>query len=254
ITDAGDIAVTVAASTASGGAHVVTVTNPDKQSAMGTLTGEAKPLMFFVDPNVLGANMTARVTVYMSGLTTTVTGLSVQAHSDAAPNPNPTVALTDVAMVTGHANQVQATVTGGTLGAGKYDVNVTDGVCSATLRDGLLVVATPDITITKVTPPFGAPDANTAITLTTSGYPLTETPRVYLSSGGTATALTAVSFQTATTLSAVVPKNTLPAGDYDVIVLDPIDAKGGHVGVLAKGFHLIASPPVIARVTPTTVI
>lgn len=58
VTDSMDIAVTVPSNTVTGGAHTVTVTNPDKKSASGMLTGEAKPLMFFVDPNVLGANMT----------------------------------------------------------------------------------------------------------------------------------------------------------------------------------------------------
>jgi hypothetical protein len=254
VSDAMDIMVTVASNTATGGDHTVTVTNPDKKSAMGTLTGEAKPLMFFVDPNVLGANMTARMNVYMSGLTTTIQSVSVQLPSATMPNANPSVALTDVSAVTGHPNQVQATVTAGTLGAGQYDVSVTDGVCTATLPKGLTIVATPDITITSVNPPFGAPDQDTAITVTTSGYALTQTPRVFLSSGGKATALSAVSFQSATSVAAVVPRNALPAGDYDVIVLDPIDNKGGHVGVLASGFHVIASPPVISDVTPQTVI
>lgn len=255
VMDAMDIIVTLAPNTVTAGPHAVTVTNPDKASAMSTLTGEAKPLMFFVDPNVLGANMTVRMNVYMSGLTTTIQAMSVQQHSDASPNPNASVALTDVSAVTGHPNQVQATVTAGTLGAGQYDVSVTDGVCTATLANGLTIVATPDITITSVNPPFGAPDQDTAITVTASGYPLTQTPRVFLSSpGGKATALSAVSFQSATSVAAVVPKNALPAGDYDVIVLDPIDAAGGHVGVLAKGFHLIAAPPVVTSVTPQTVI
>lgn len=254
VTDAMDINVTVPANTVSGGEHTIAVTNPDDQSASGTLTGEAKPLMFFVDPNVLGANMTARMNVYMSGLTTTIRSASVQLNSATAPNPNPSVALSDVTAVTGHPNQVQATVTAGTLGAGEYDVSVTDGVCTATLQKGLTIVATPDITIAGVNPPFGAPDQNTAITVTTTGYPLTQTPRVFLSSGGTATALSAVSFQSANSVAAVVPRNALPAGDYDVIVVDPIDARGGHVGVFTKGFHLIASPPVIDSVTPQTVI
>ena len=253
VTDSMDIAATVAANTATGGAHTVTVTNPDKKSASGMLTGEAKPLMFFVDPNVLGTNMTTRMNVYMSGLTTTIQSASVQLHSDVMPNTNQVVALGDVAAVTGHPNQVQATVTAGTLGAGQYDVSVTDGVCTATLPSGLTIVATPDIAIASVNPPFGAPDQDTAITVTTSGYALTQTPRVFLSSGGTATALSAVSFQSATSIAAVVPRNTLPAGDYDVIVLDPLDAKGGHVGVFARGFHLIAAPPVIDSVTPQTV-
>lgn len=254
VTDAMDIMVMVPSNTVTGGDHMVTVTNPDKTSATGMLTGEAKPLMFFVDPNVLGVNMTTRMNVYMSGLTTTISSVSVQLTSDAMVNANPAVALTEVAAVTGHPNQVQATVTAGTLGAGQYDVSVTDGVCTATLQKGLTIVAVPDITVTTVNPPFGAPDQDTAITVTTSGYALTQTPRVFLSSGGRATALSAVSFQSATSVAAVVPRNALPAGDYDVIVLDPIDANGGHVGVLTKGFHVIASPPVISDVTPQTVI
>ena len=181
VTDSMDIAATVAANTATGGAHTVTVTNPDKKSASGMLTGEAKPLMFFVDPNVLGTNMTTRMNVYMSGLTTTIQSASVQLHSDVMPNTNQVVALGDVAAVTGHPNQVQATVTAGTLGAGQYDVSVTDGVCTATLPSGLTIVATPDIAIASVNPPFGAPDQDTAITVTTSGYALTQTPRVFLS-------------------------------------------------------------------------
>lgn len=248
------IMVMVATNTATGGAHTVTVTNPDGQAATGTLNAEMQPLMFFVDPNVLSANMTARITVYMSGLSTTIQGVSAQLHSATMPNMNPSVALTGVMAVTNHPNQVQATVTSGSLAAGTYDVTVTDGVCSATLQNGLTIVATPDITITAVNPPFGAPDQDTAITITTSGYPLKQTPRVYLSSGGNATGLAAVSFQSATSVSAVVPKNALPAGDYDVIVVDPIDASGGHVGVLAQGFHLIANPPTITSVTPQTVI
>ncbi|HET7502429.1 MAG TPA: IPT/TIG domain-containing protein [Kofleriaceae bacterium] len=254
VTDAMNIIVTVAAGTATAGDHMVTVTNPDHASATDTLTGEAKPLMFFVDPNVLGANMTARMNVYMSGLTTMIRSMSVQQHTDSVPNGNPAVALTEVSAVTGHANQVQGTVTAGTLGAGQYDVSVSDGVCTATLPSGLTIVGTPDITIASVNPPFGSPDDNTAITVTASGYALNQTPRVFLSSGGTATALSAVSWQSATSVTAVVPRNALPAGDYDVIVVDPLDAQGGHVGVLGKGFHLIATPPVVRSVTAQTVI
>ena len=254
VSDAMEIVVTVAPETASSGDHTVTVTNPDKQSATGTLTGEAQPLMFFVDPNVLATDMTARLDVYMSGLTTTIQSLSAQLHSDGATNNSPSVPLTAVAAVAGHPNQVQGTLTAGTLGAGQYDVTVSDGVCSATLPKGLTIVGTPDITIASVSPPFGAPDQDTAITVATSGYPLTQTPRVFLSSSGNATALRAVSFQSGTSVSAVVPRGALPVGDYDVIVLDPLDAKGGHVGVLAKGFHVIPAPPAVDSVTPQTVI
>lgn len=249
VMDSMHITVTVPAGTIIDGSNAIVVTNPGGETAMGSLAGETKPLMFFVDPNVLAASMSARVTVYMSGLTTTVTGVSVQPHAGGA-----LTALTDVAVVANHANQIQASVTGGTLDAGTYDVSVTDGVCTAMLPNGLTIVATPDITISAVQPPFGDPAQNSALTITTSGYPLVQTPRVYLSSGGTATALSAVTWQSATSLSAVVPANALPAGDYDVIVIDPLDANGAHVGVLANGYHMIAGPPVIDSVTPTTVI
>lgn len=249
VVDSMHISVTVPSGTIIDGSNAIVVTNPGGETAMGSVTGEVKPLMFFVDPNVLAATMTARVTVYMSGLTTTVTGVSVQPHAGGAMT-----ALTDVAAVANHDNQIQATVTGGTLSADTYDVTVTDGVCSATLPSGLTIVATPDITITAVSPPFGDPTKSTAISITTSGYALKQTPRVYLSSGGTATALSAVTWESTTSVDAVVPANALPAGDYDVIVIDPLDANGAHVGVLTAGFHLIASPPVIDTVTPTTVV
>jgi hypothetical protein len=249
VTDAMDITVTIPPGTIINGSNTITVTNADGLSAMGTLTGEVKPLMFFVDPNVLGANMTARITVYMSGLTTTVTGVSVQPHGGGS-----TTQLMNVAAVASHSNQIQATVTSGTLAAGAYDVHITDGLCTASLPSGLTIVGTPDITIAKVQPPFGDPTKATAVTITTSGYALTQTPRVYLSNGGTATALSAVSWQSATSVSAVVPANALAAGDYDVIVIDPVDANGAHVGVLAAGFHVVANPPAIASVTPTTVV
>lgn len=250
VTDSTTIVVMVAAGTLLGGENTVVVTNPDEQTVVGTFTGNVKPLMFFVDPNVLAADLTVRVTIYMSGLTTTIQGVSVQLDS----TTNPAVGLTDVSTVTGSSNRIQATVSSGTLSAGQYDVTVFDGVCSATLDKGLTIVSTPDITITTVTPPFGAPDQDTAITVTTSGYPLTQTPRVYLSAGGQAAALRAVTWQSTTSLSAIVPKNVLAAGDYDLIVVNPIDANGGHVGVLADGFHLIAAAPVIDNVTPQSII
>lgn len=249
VTDSMTIIVMVAPGSLLGGENSVTVTNPDEQSVTGTFTGSPKPLMFFVDPNVLAADLTARVTIYMSALTTTVQGVSIQLTGTATPS----VVLTDVSTVAAHPNQIQATVSSGTAAAGLYDVTVTDGVCSATLEKGLTIVATPDITITSVTPPFGAPDEDTPITVTTSGYPLTQTPRVYLSDGGQATALRAVTWQSATSLSAIVPKGVLTAGAYDLIVINPIDENGGHVGVLAGGFHLIAAPPVIDNVTPQSI-
>ncbi|HEU4733895.1 MAG TPA: hypothetical protein VFT22_38645 [Kofleriaceae bacterium] len=160
------------------------------------------------------------------------------------------IALTGVTPVAGHPNQVQATVTAGQLSNGTYDIVLGDG---GALESGLVEVAQPDINVVQVNPPFGSPAADTAISVTTSGYQLTDTPTIYVSQNGVATQLRAVSFESATSLSAIVPASALAAGDYDIIVTDPLDASGGHVGRLTGGFHLIATPPQMFTVTPQTV-
>jgi hypothetical protein len=209
---------------------------------------EATSLVFAVQPDVLSTDMTARLTVYFtldSEDDTMPKEVSVRLHGTSDD-----IALTDVQLVMGHQNQVQATVTAGQLSEGSYDIVLDDG---GAFENGLIVVAMPDITITQVNPPFGAPDQATAISITTSGYMLTDTPHVYISQGGVATELRAVSLESETSLSAIVPAGLLAAGDYDVIVTDPIDANGGHVGQLVGGFHLIGTPPVMLTVTPQTV-
>ncbi len=206
-------------------------------------------LVFAVDPNVLATDMTVTLTVYFSPATATEkppTSINVELNGTTKK-----IALTNVMAVPGHADQVQGLVTAGQLDAGSYDVVLPD---TGKLENGLVVVATPDITIDKVDPPFGDPTLDTAISLTTSGYPLEDSPRVYISQGGAATELRAVAMQSATSLTAVVPAGTLTVGDYDLIVTDPLDASGGHVGELKQGFHMIAGPPVIATVTPPTVL
>jgi large repetitive protein len=263
--DNATITVAVAATSLSAGMHAVVVTNPDGKTGQGTLTVEAQPLMFFVDPPVVWNGAALKVTLFMSGLQTTVTGATMQLRSDASPNPNPVVTLTGITGVTGHPDQVQAILPEG-LPAGVYDLAVTDGTCTAALASGVTVIDSTDITLTAITPPFGSNTENTAVEIdaATPGDPpfgFTATPRVYLSqhgSAGAATALRAVTYVSPTQITAVVPVTDppLPPGDYDVIVVDPADSAGKvHVGVLSgsatTGFHVLATPPpVITDVTP----
>jgi hypothetical protein len=201
-----------------------------------------------VQPNVLSTDMTVTVTIFFTLPEDAKPPTEVNVRLAGSKDE---IALTGVQPVAGHPNQVQATVTAGQLGEGTYDIVLGDG---GTLAAGLVEVAQPDINIVQVNPPFGSPSADTAISVTTSGYQLTDTPTIYVSQGGVATQLRAVSFESATSLSAIVPANTLTPGDYDVIVTDPLDASGGHVGRLAAGLHLIASPPTMLTVTPQTVL
>jgi hypothetical protein len=209
---------------------------------------DAKSLVFSVQPDVLSTDMTARLTIYFTldkGDHSPPAKVAARAHGSSNK-----LDLADIKPVEGHPNQVQATVTAGQLAEGQYDIVLDDG---GSLDSGLTVVATPDITISRVNPPFGEPDQDTAISITASGYNLTDTPHVYLSQSGVATELRAVSFESPTSLSAIVPAGVLAAGDYDVIITDPLDEAGGHVARLAGGFHLIAAPPVMLTVTPQTV-
>ncbi|HEX2686814.1 MAG TPA: hypothetical protein VHN14_09350 [Kofleriaceae bacterium] len=207
-----------------------------------------KSLVFAVQPNVLSTDMTATLTIFF-----TPPGKDAKPPSEVKvriDGSKQEIALTDIHVVEGHPNQVQATVTAGQLDAGAYDIVLGDG---GALEAGLVEVASPDINVVQVNPPFGAPSADTAISVTTSGYQLTDTPTIYVSQNGVATQLRAVSFESATSLSAIVPANTLAAGDYDIIVTDPLDASGGHVGHLTAGFHVIGAPPKMFTVTPQTV-
>lgn len=217
-------------------------------AAVGCGGDEPKSLVFAVQPNVLSTDMTAKLTIFFTppskdAKPPTAVNVRINGSKDE-------IALTDIAPVAGHPNQVQATVTAGKLAEGTYDIVLGDG---GALESGLVEVAQPDIHVVQVNPPFGSPAADTAISVTTSGYQLTDTPTVYVSQNGVATQLRAVSFESATSLSAIVPAKALAAGDYDIVVTDPLDSSGGHVGRLAGGFHLIDSPPRMVTVTPQTV-
>ena len=209
---------------------------------------DPRSLVFAVQPNVLSTDMTVTLTIFFTLPNDAKPPTEVKVRLAGSENE---IALTNIKLVDGHPNQVQATVTGGQLGEGTYDIVLGDG---GALEAGLVEVAQPDINVVQVNPPFGSPSADTAISVTTSGYQLTDTPTIYVSQGGVATQLRAVSFESATSLSAIVPANALPAGDYDIIVTDPLDAAGGHVGRLPGGLHLIGSPPTMLTVTPQTVL
>ena len=105
-------------------------------------------------------------------------------------------------------NRVLVTLPGN-LSAGSYDLKLNDQTtCSASLPSAIKVVATPTLTVNTPTPSFGALSANTAVSVTGTGF--VSTPRAYVAvnggaSGVSASALRAVTFSSATALTAVVP-------------------------------------------------
>lgn len=94
-------------------------------------------------------------------------------------------------------------------------------MCSAFLPNALKIVATATLTVTKMDPGFGSAAQDTAAIIHLVLVVLCSTPRAYLSptsGAGQAQAMAAVTFQSATSLSAVA-RAGLPAGQYDLIVV-----------------------------------
>ena len=123
--------------------------------------------------------------------------------------------------------------------------------CPAFLTGALKVVANPTLTVTSMTPGFGSAAQDTAVVIAGAGF--VSTPRAYLSpSAGTgqALALAAVTFQNATSLTAVA-RAGLAAGSYDLIVVNP----DGSFGIKKNAFTITAAtspPPVITSIAPSS--
>ncbi len=220
------------------------------------ITVNPTPLVFFVDPPIAYNAISIDATVFTSGLTnssaldtielvgpdaaTTATALTVVSN----PKPNRIVA---------HIPGIDSGTSQPTFAAGDYTVRVTSTLgCTGELPGGLKVTATTDGSlVTKIAPSFVSPTEATPVTVTGAG--LLSVPRLYLTphgGTGTATALRAVTLQSATQLSALVPGG-ITAGNYDLIVVNP----DGKVGVLDNGVTVTSGePPFVASVVPASLV
>jgi hypothetical protein len=228
------------------GMYSVGIQNPDgcSATAMGQVTVALGRIVFFADPPTVWNGINTQITVYSAQGMVPITGISI-----APTGTTQATALTNV--VANGNNRATAVVPLGTP-AGTYDILVDDGTCPAVLTGGLKVVSQTSFTVTSINPAYGYNQANTAVTILSNGA-FVATPRAYLSAGGAnaATALSAVAFVDASTLTAVVPASAnLPVGKYNLIVVNP----DGTVGVLKAAFSVIANPtPIITSLQPGSV-
>ncbi len=198
------------------------------------------PVVFFVDPARVYNGIAIQLTVYVSGISDTVTSVAIR--------PTGTLALP---VVLPHefdpfrANRIAVTLPEGTA-PGDYDVILNDAACETELVSGLHVVDTLGVEVTSMNLPFGATGVNTPVLIRSIAPPpgfvgFAATPRAYLnpvSGFGLARELRAVAFYDPTRLTAVVPRG-LPTGPYDLIVVNP----DGGVGLLPSAFTVLESPP-----------
>ncbi len=216
------------------------------------------PQLFFVDPEIVYNGLTVQATVYGTGFTLPVSDIALLPADGGAA-----ISLTvQQATQVNRAQVLMRNVDGGALPAGSYGLRLDDGTnCNADLANAVRVVDQTTLVLRDVQPPFGALGESTGVTvradLVASGDAgFVAVPRVYLNPsnpgpGTVAAPVGAVAFGDAETLTAVVP-GTLPAGTYDVIVVNP----DGRVGVQQQGFVVTTAtqpPPRITTVTPGSV-
>jgi hypothetical protein len=203
------------------------------------------PQIFFVDPSVVYNGIDIVATVYGTGFTGAVQAVSITEQA--------TGTVTTLTIVpTTRANQAQVVIPAG-LDPGLYDLTLQDTTaCAATLVSALEVVSQTTFTLTAIQPPFGLQGESVSVQISSAaGSDFLPLPRVYLSptnaTGTTpATALGAVAIVNPQTISALVP-GTLPAGTYDLIVVNADKA----VGVLNAAFEVTTlAPPDISTISP----
>lgn len=235
-----------------GGPYALTVRNQlgceaTLPAAMG-ITVSPGPAILFVDPPAIPNVTTIQATVYATGVSPPIKTISIA--------PTGTANFTSLTLTVNAAfpNRGVVTIPAG-LAAGRYDMRLDDqSTCSAFLPQALRVVSTATLTVTSVTPGFGSAAVDTGVVITgTGGTGFVSTPRAYLSASngtGQALALAAVTFQSATSLSAVV-RAGLPPGQYDLIVVNP----DGSYGIRRMAYTVTAAtspPPIITSIAPSS--
>jgi hypothetical protein len=229
------------------GLYEVVVINPDGQEARNSVRLRVLsegPLVFFSDPPVTYNGISTQTTVHGAGLAGGIASVFLR---DSAGTEHPLDWTVDPA----RPNRFRAVVAKGTA-VGSYDVVVKDANgCAAELKAGLRVTDSLTLGLADIEAAFGAAASNTAVTISGTGFQ--SVPRAYLNPQNptaqtVATALTSVAFIGASRLTAVVPSG-LPAGTYDLVVVNP----DGAVGLLKDTFRVTQdAPPVVESVSPSS--
>lgn len=234
-----------------GGPYSVTVGSGGCSATLpAQVTVISGPQLFFVDPNVVYNGVAIQATVYGGAITGSIQSVTL------TPSAGGAAQALVITPVPGQTNQVQVKLPQG-LAAGDYDVEVSDlTACTGRLPNAIHVTGSTTLGLASIVPAFGWQGSSTAVTVkaTTAAAGFSLLPRAYLNPssgamGAVATALGAVSFLDARTLTATVPSG-LPVDTYDLIVVNPDQ----RVGLLPAAFRVVsAAPPTITGLSPGSV-
>ena len=217
----------------------------------------AGPVVFFLDPPVAYNGVSLRATLYASGVTTAPANVILTPQGGGTVDDQ--TPLTSITWPAGSDHKIGATIPSG-VAEGVYDVTVDFATgCDAVLGAGIKIEADATIALLTpaLTPQFGKENTEVAVNISAKATAdlgsgqvnFKPTPRAYLSNSSSSVAepLRAVAFDTAERLTAIIP-DTLAAGTYDLIVVNP----DGSVGFQAGAYKATTvAPPVIDDVKPT---
>ncbi len=226
-----------------------------------------RPVVFFVDPPVIYNGVNVQASVYVANVNGgSVAEVAIRrvGTSTWIPIPHTYDPLRPF--------RVQTTVPRDLIEAGEradFEFSLTDGLgCPASLSGVAALTKVLAISPFVTAPPFGSQSSPTGVSITipdgSIGAAFEEVPRVYLNpigDGGVATPIASLGFLSGRSLTGLVPAG-LPAGDYQVIVVNP----DGTVGISSPpipdgGFRVMTTPPPQIRTiapgsipTPDTVV
>jgi len=256
LVDGEHLIATVPASTPPGTYDVV-VTNPAGSETLAgalTVTSDANPIVYFVDPYTLYNGIGLQVTIHGTGDLSTVTDVTIYPDGD----PSGAVSLD----FTGDASGLLQAIVPAGLTAGWYDVQVVDeNGCGGVLVGAIQIVGELTVAIESVELPFGWTDSKTGVNIYSPVDPgagmesFAATPRFYLNPTDAgddtlASELIHTAFVSPTRVTSTVPAS-LPVGMYDLIAVNP----NGNIGLLEDAFEVTAlAPPVIEALEPPSVV
>ncbi|MFH2007777.1 MAG: IPT/TIG domain-containing protein [bacterium] len=239
------------------GTYDVAVTNPAGSATLEgslTITVDANPVVYFVDPYTLYNGIALQVTIHGPAEASTVTDVTI------SPEGQPDQA-TSLEHTSDASGLLQAVVPAG-LAPGWYDVRVIDeNGCGGALERAIQIVGELAVAIESVELPFGWTDARTGVNIYSPEAPgaglenFQATPRFYLSpvdasADTVASELKHTAYVSPTRVTSMVPA-ALPVGVYDLIAVNP----SGNIGLLEGAFEVTAlPPPVIEALEPPSVI
>ncbi len=229
------------------GTVAITVVSPSPCDSVSGIRASAftyivsDVFVVYASPPILPSVLAFDVTVYTSGLTQPTTGVWLLSGLD-----NTRIMPLNFT-VGANVNKFLVHIPSG-LAAVTYGMEVAGQLCNGFLSNATTITSVTQPDILSIAPNVVWKYRDTGVRMTFSGG-LVNPSTVFISSQstGSSTSLLAIQYESATSLTAVIPASSanLQAGVYDVVVLNP--PPGNQVFKLIGGLRVQENDPIVVR-------